>query len=87
MATVATDTIKKELREFIVEEFLFGDDSNPFEDDASFMKMGLIDSTGVLGMVSFIEENYGVEVADEEMIPVNLDSLNNLATYIQKKTM
>ena len=85
MATVDTVTTKKELREFIVEAFLFGDESDPFEDGDSFMQKGVIDSTGVLELVAYLEENYGVTVADEEMIPDNLDSLNNLVAFIQKK--
>lgn len=85
MATVDTDTTRKELREFIVEAFLFGDESDPFEDGDSFMQKGVIDSTGVLELVSFLEENYGVTVDDEEMIPDNLDSLNNLVAFVQRK--
>ena len=85
MATVDTVTTKKELREFIVEAFLFGDESDPFEDGDSFMQKGVIDSTGVLELVAYLEENYGVTVADEEMIPDNLDSLNNLVAFINKK--
>ncbi len=85
MATVDTDTTRKELREFIVEAFLFGDESDPFEDGDSFMQKGVIDSTGVLELVSFLEENYGVTVDDEEMIPDNLDSLDNLVAFVQRK--
>ena len=85
MPTVDTDTTRKEIREFIVEAFLFGDESEPFEDGDSFMQQGVIDSTGVLEVVSFLEENYSIKVDDEEMIPNNLDSLNNLVAFIQKK--
>jgi acyl carrier protein len=85
MTTVDTDTTKKELREFIIEAFLFGDESEPFEDGDSFMQKGVIDSTGVLELVAFLEENYGVTVEDEEMLPANLDSLNNLVAFVEKK--
>ena len=85
MTTVDTDATRKEIREFIVEAFLFGDESEPFADGDSFMAKGVIDSTGVLELVAFLEENYGVTVDDEEMIPANLDSLDNLVGYIQKK--
>ena len=85
MATIDMDTTRKALREFIVEAFLFGDESEPFEDSDSFMQKGVIDSTGVLELVAFLEENYGVTVDDEEMIPANLDSLDNLAAFIQKR--
>lgn len=85
MAAVDTDTTKKEIREFIVEAFLFGDESEPFADDDSFMQNGVIDSTGVLEIVAFLEEKFAVRVADEEMIPDNLDSLDKLAAYVQRK--
>ena len=85
MATVDIDAIRIEIRRFIVETFLFGDESDPFEDGDSFMQKGMIDSTGVLELVSFIEGNYGVTVDDEEMIPDNLDSLDNLVAFIQRK--
>ena len=85
MTATNLEETKKELREFILEAFLFGDDSEPFEDADSFMRKGIIDSTGVLELVSFLEEQFGVKVEDEEMIPDNLDSLNNLAAFIERK--
>lgn len=85
MSMTGIDTTKKELREFILETFLFGDESEAFEDGDSFMTRGIIDSTGVLELVAFLEENYNVTVDDEEMIPANLDSIDNLAAFIQRK--
>jgi acyl carrier protein len=85
MAKIDSNNIRKELRAYILEEFLFGDESEPFADGDSFMQKGIIDSTGVIGLVSFLEENYGVRVEDEEMVPGNLDSIENLTAYIQRK--
>ena len=85
MTTVQQDTLRKELREFIVETFLFGDESETFEDNDSFMQKGIIDSTGVLELTSFLEEKYGVKVEDEELIPANLDSIDNLIGFIGRK--
>ena len=85
MATVDIDTTKKELREFILEAFLFGDESEVFDDGDSFMAKGIVDSTGVLELVAFLEEQFGVTVDDEEMVPANLDSIDNLAEFIRKK--
>ncbi|MCP4675399.1 MAG: acyl carrier protein [Deltaproteobacteria bacterium] len=82
---VAQDSLRKELREFIVETFLFGDESETFEDNDSFMQKGIIDSTGVLELTSFLEEKYGVKVEDEELIPANLDSIENLIGFIGRK--
>lgn len=85
MAMVAQDILRKELRDFIVETFLFGDDSEAFEDNDSFMQKGIIDSTGVLELTSFLEEKYGVKVEDEELIPANLDSIDNLIGFLGRK--
>ena len=72
------------IRNFVVENFLFGDDSQ-LEDDTSFLEAGVIDSTGILELVSFIEETYNIHVGDEELVPENLDSLNNVVQYVQQK--
>lgn len=72
------------IRDFVVENFLFGDDSQ-LDDDASFLETGIIDSTGILELVSFIEETYNIHVADEELVPENLDGLNKVVQYLQQK--
>jgi len=78
-----TETRDK-IRNFIVENFLFGSD-NGLTDDASFLDEGIIDSTGILELVSFIEEDFGIAVEDEELIPENLDSIKNVVTYLERK--
>lgn len=85
MNVIDLDTTKKAIRDFIVEVFMFGDESETFEDSDSFMTKGIIDSTGVLELVGFLEEKYEVMVGDEEMLPTNLDSIDNLAAFIKKK--
>lgn len=77
--------LKQELRSFIYETYFFGDDSEKFEDNDSFMDKGIIDSTGVLELTTFMEEKYGITVEDDEMVPANLDSIDNLVAYIQRK--
>lgn len=77
---------KAKLREFITENFLFGSDEDGFKDDDSFLDNGIIDSTGVLELVSYIEEEFDMEVLDEELVPDNFDSLNKLVSYIKNKT-
>lgn len=72
------------IRKFVIENFLFGDDKG-LENNASFLEEGIIDSTGVLELVNFIEETYRVTVDDEELIPENLDSINNVAVYLERK--
>ena len=72
------------LRGFIKENFLFGREPD-FSDDDSFLEMGLIDSTGVLELISFLEESYSITVEDEEMLPENLDSLAAIEAYVKGK--
>jgi acyl carrier protein len=77
--------IKKALRDFIVENFLPFAGVDSFEDDDSFMENGIIDSTGVLELLEFIEEQFNITVEDEEVIPDNLDSLNKMTSFIDGK--
>ena len=75
---------KKELMEFFIDNFMAEFD-NDFGDDDSFLENGIIDSTGVLELVLFLEENFNFKVQDEEITPENLDSFNNLIRYITSK--
>jgi acyl carrier protein len=77
--------MKEKIRMFIVENFLFGK-ANGLGDDSSFLDEGIIDSTGILELVSFLEEQYGIRVEDEELVPENLDCINNVVAYLESKT-
>jgi len=77
--------LRKELRQFITDSFLIGDDQVVFADADSFMKNGIIDSTGVLELTAHLEEKYNVTPTDDEMLPTNLDSIDNLVNFIQHK--
>jgi acyl carrier protein len=72
------------IRQFIIENFLFGEDGN-LEEGTSFLESGIVDSTGILELVAFLEEKFGISVADDELIPENLDSIANVVAYLQKK--
>jgi len=72
------------LRAFIKENFLFGKEPT-FSNDDSFLDMGLIDSTGVLELVNFLEDAHGVKVEDEELVPENLDSINRIVQFVESK--
>jgi len=76
--------IIKTIRKFLIENFLFEEDEN-LKNDTSFLENGILDSTGVLELIAFLEETYGIEVEDEEVIPENLNSIANVAQYILKK--
>jgi acyl carrier protein len=73
------------VRGFIRDNFLFREDIQSFSDDDSFLELGIIDSTGVLELISFLEGEFGIEVADDEMIPENFDSVSRIAAYLESK--
>ena len=77
----------QELRHFIVDNFLFGDQSGrfAFSDTDSLQALGIVDSTGVLELVCHLQEKYGISVADEELVPDNLDSVDRIARFIDRK--
>ena len=77
--------VKVKIRNFIIENFLFEQNHDELRNDASFLDEGIIDSTGMLELVSFIEETYGIHVEDEELVPENLDSVNNVVSFIERK--
>ena len=78
--------IKPQVREFIQDNFLMGAKRAAYADGDSFMAHHLVDSTGFLELVMFLEETYGFTVEDEEMVPENLDSLNAIQAYVARKT-
>ena len=77
--------LKAKVREYIIENFLFGDASPLSGDDISLLDEGIIDSVGVMELVAFLEQDFGLTVEDEELIPENLDSVDNLANFIARK--
>ena len=76
--------ITETVRGFIVENFLFGEDEN-LGPETSFLEEAIIDSTGILELVAFLEEAFDIQVADEELIPENLDSISRVEKFIQTK--
>ena len=72
------------VREFVVENFLFGD-GDSLKEDTSFLGQSIIDSTGILELVMFLEETYNMKVEDDELVPENLDNLGNIARFIERK--
>jgi len=80
-----TSTIENQIREFIVENFLFGNTSRQLDSTASLIDNDLVDSTGILELVAFLEERFGVIAADNEIIPDNLDSISRISTYVESK--
>lgn len=77
--------LQQQLRRFVIDNFLYGQDDGQLSNDDSFIAKGIIDSTGVLELVSFLEKNFKIKVEDEELMPENLDSIHRLERYLTQK--
>lgn len=73
------------IREFLRDCFILDGELDALGDDASFLENGIVDSTGVLELVLFVEETFGIEVEDSEVIPANFDSVNRMVAYVTAK--
>lgn len=80
-----SDSLHDQIRRFILENYLFTDDPAQLGLDDSLLGRGIVDSTGMLEIILFIEEQLGVKVADNEMVPENLDSVNRIAAFVTSK--
>ena len=76
--------IRQTLRQYIDENFLFGVET-PYGDDDSLLECGIVDSTGVLELISFLEGEFAIRIDDEELVPENLDSVASLARFVVLK--
>lgn len=79
------DDIERQIRAFIAESFLFRDDASGLSATESLIEAGLIDSTGIMELVTFLEERFPLTVADAEITPENLDSIQAIVAYVEKK--
>ena len=73
-----------QVREFVIENFLYGE-SERFKDDTPFLEGGIIDSTGVLELVAFLEQTFGITVDDDELVPDNFGDLRSVGRYLSGK--
>ncbi len=78
-----TESTRKQIHDYVVDNFLFG--SGDVEDDASLLDEGVLDSTGALELVFFLEKHFGLDVNDDEVAPENFDSINALVAYVERK--
>lgn len=81
---MSTNT-REALRRYVLENCLFTDDGSKLQDQASFLETGLLDSTGILEIILFVEETFGIKVSDDEMVPDNLDSIDALVAFVDHK--
>ena len=73
------------IRKYILENFMFTDDEAALSNDDSFLEKGIIDSTGMLELIAFIGDGFQITIEDDELIPDNLDNVNRVAAFIQRK--
>ena len=80
-----SDSIAQNIKDFVVSNFLYGQDAQNLTADQSFLENGIIDSTGVLELVAFVEQRFGISVGDRELLPENLDSVENVSRFVARK--
>ncbi|MDH5570126.1 MAG: acyl carrier protein [Gammaproteobacteria bacterium] len=78
-------SVEKAIRQYVLENYLFTDDESELANNDSFLDKGILDSTGILEIINLIEDEFKVKVEDDEMVPENLDSVNNIVSYVERK--
>jgi acyl carrier protein len=82
---VTFEQISKSIRCFLFENYLFGYDEKGFSNDSSFLELGVLDSTGILELILFVENQFNIEIKDSEILPENLDSISFVSRLVYKK--
>lgn len=77
--------VSQQIKDFILGNFLFTEDASALGNDQSLMSTGVLDSTGILELITFVEETFGIKVADEEMLPENFDSVDAVTAFVGRK--
>jgi acyl carrier protein len=78
-------SVEQQVRDYILENYLFTDDQSALNNADSFLETGILDSTGILEVIYFIEEDFDIKVEDDEMIPENLDSVDHIVAFVSGK--
>jgi acyl carrier protein len=76
--------VQQVLENYIVDDILFGDHEK-LEEDVSFQESGILDSLGFLSIITFMEQRFGIEIADDEAIPTNFDTLRKMSEFVKRK--
>ena len=76
--------VQRAIRDYIKENILFGD-GEKLDDNVSFQESGILDSTGFLELITFVEQQFGVDIGDDELVPENFDTLKKMATFVEQK--
>jgi acyl carrier protein len=80
------DKMRERIKGYIIDNFLFGDEEG-LEDQTSFLDAGIVDSTGILELVDFLDNEFRIKISDDEILPENLDSINNIINFLDKKSV
>lgn len=78
-------SVEAQVRSYILENYLFTDDESMLNNDDSFLQKNILDSTGMLEVIYFLEDEFGIKVKDEEMVPENLDSVARIVAFVDRK--
>jgi acyl carrier protein len=79
-------TIEAQIKDYIARNLLFSDDGFPYDDQVSFLDEGIVDSIGVMELVTFVEETFSIKIEDLDVTPENFDSVSKMAAFIRRKT-
>jgi len=79
-------SVEEKIRNFILDNFIFSDEENALANNESFLDKGVLDSTGILEVIFFLEEEFKIKVNDDELVPENLDSVDNITAFVNRKT-
>lgn len=77
--------VESKIRSYILDNYLFTDDNAALNNDDSFLEKGIIDSTGIMELIFFLEQEFQIRVDDEDMVPENLDSVNRISAFVGRK--
>jgi len=78
-------SVESSVRQFLLSNYLFTDRDEALGNDDSLLQKGIVDSTGMMELIYFLEEQFGIRILDEEMVPENLDSVNNIVRFLSRK--
>lgn len=78
-------SVENRIRNYILENYLFTDDQGMLGSDDSFLQKNILDSTGMLEVIYFLEDEFAIKVQDEEMVPENLDSVTRIVAFLKRK--
>lgn len=78
-------TLQTQIRQFVIDNFLFGQTDKQLGNSDSFLESGIIDSTGVLELIAFLESKFAISIGDDELVPANLDSVERVSSFVERK--